>query len=145
MLDIGSGSGNHSRVFKKERWHVSSVDIEHDNKYSHCHYRADIRECEWVSSESFDLILDHNTLCHVKVPPFHKIHGWLAVCGMFLCVCPASGTWKGVAYGKKYTMFHAEDGLRDDLKMFRDVEIWSSTYPDFKGHEIKSWVAWGWK
>jgi len=130
VLDIGSGSGNHARFFEDEGWVVWTVD---ECPNLRAHYHKGIEACEFLP-ESFDLILDHNTLCHVRVPPFHKIHDWLAVSGMFLCVCPAYGTWIGVAEGKEYTMFHTEDGLRDELEVFRDVGIRSSTYPDFKGH-----------
>jgi SAM-dependent methyltransferase len=142
VLDIGSGSGNHSRLFRKEGWHVTSVDRDHDNKYSHVHYRADIRECDFTTS-SFDLVLDHNTLCHVEDAPYSKIHRWTK--NVFKCVHPTDETWPGVGVGKSYTRFASEHDLRESLKPFRDVKVWRSSYPDFKDHEISSWVAWGWK
>jgi len=143
VLDIGSGSGNHARFFEDEGWEVTALDPD-----TRCRAHEYWRVEAWLyynSERRYDLILDHNTLCHVEISPHKNIYRALSDGGVFLCVCPALETWKGVGEGKKYTRYCSEHILRDDLKMFRDVEIWSSTYPDFKGHEIKSWVAWGWK
>ena len=141
VLDIGSGSGNHARFFEDEGWFVWTVD---ECPNLRAHYHKGIEACEFPGA-SFDLILDHNTLCHVQVPPYQKIHQWLAGGGAFLSVHPTAETWRGVGVGKSYTRFPSELELRQNLASFRDVKIWRSSYPDFKGHEISSWVAWGWK
>jgi SAM-dependent methyltransferase len=143
VLDIGSGSGNHARFFEDEGWDVTALDPDLECR---THSYVDIHT--WLfhyHDKTYDLILDHNTLCHVRNPPYKQIHDALTPTGMFLCVCPAIGTWEGVGDGREYTAFLSEQELRNDLNMFRDVEIWRSSYPDFKGHGIISWVAWGWK
>ena len=143
MLDIGSGSGNHARFFEDEGWVVTALDPD-----LRCRVHSYVGIGPWLSLYSqlqYDLILDHNTLCHLESPPYKNIYRALSDAGAFLCVHPTDETWPGVGVGKSYTRFASEHELRESLKPFRDVRIWRSSYPDFKDHEISSWVAWGWK
>jgi SAM-dependent methyltransferase len=143
VLDIGSGSGNHARFFEDEGWDVTAIDPGDVRAHSHLGIRAWLRLSR--DYEKYDLVLDHNTLCHIENPPYQQIHEALAYAGAFLCVHPTDETWPGVGIGKSYTRFASEHELRESLKPFRDVRIWRSSYPDFGDHEISSWVAWGWK
>jgi SAM-dependent methyltransferase len=141
VLDIGSGSGNHARFFEDEGWDVRAVDTGDVRAHSH----LDINNWLRFNETEFDLVLDHNTLCHIKEPPYARVYGALCRRGMFLCVHPTNETWPGVGIGRSYTRFASEHELRESLCLFSGVEIWRSSYPDFKDHEIRSWVAWGWK
>ena len=140
VLDIGSGSGNHARFFEDEGWDVFAIDLRRESRV---HSHGDIKIWILLNDAKFDLILDHNTLCHVEDPPYKEIHETLTARGAFLCVHPTDGTWPGVGIGKSYTRFASQHDLRESLKSFRNVEVWWSCYPDFKDHEISSWVAWG--
>jgi SAM-dependent methyltransferase len=143
VLDIGSGSGNHARFFEDEGWEVTALDPD-----LRCRTHSYVDIASWLfhyPDKRYDLILDHNTLCHVENPPYDMIHWALSDGGIFLSVHPTNETWSGVGIGKPYTRFASEHDLRESLKPFRDVKIWRSSYPDFKDHEISSWVAWGWK
>jgi SAM-dependent methyltransferase len=141
VLDIGSGSGNHARFFEDEGWSVTALDPDFRCR---THSYVDVRTWLLVrKDEKYDLILDHNTLCHVGEAPYELIHRALSDDGIFLCVHPTNETWPGVGFGKSYTRFASEHELRESLKPFRDVRIWHSSYPDFRDHEISSWVAWG--
>jgi SAM-dependent methyltransferase len=144
VLDIGSGSGNHARFFEDEGWTVTALDPDLGCR---THSYVDIES--WLfhyRDKRYDLILDHNTLCHVENPLYKQIHDALTPTGMFLCVHPTDKTWPGIANGR-FTRFASKDQLIDLLSPFRDVTFAPepACHPDYRGHSLKSWVAWGWK
>ncbi len=144
MLDIGSGGGAHSRFFEDEGWEVTAVDIAHSTR---ANYHGDI--CWWRMThewdERFEFILDYNTLCHVEGAPYKNIHDWLAPSGVFLTFHPTLETWRGVADGKGYCCFASEHMMREKLAPFHDVKIEHESRPDFRGHQIETWICWGTK
>ncbi len=141
-LDIGCGAGANSKFLLNEGFRVWALDkhcrlmAENPNVYF---VRADICSYE-LPPEHFEFVLDFNTLCHVEEPPWSKIYDSLSPGGRLLTVSPAEDTWRGTLEGKGFVRVGLR-AVRDSLGMFSDVKIYRGEYPDFRGHQITSWVA----
>lgn len=142
FLDIGSGRhAPHTRYLEGEGFTVTSVDFS-QNSLAHIH--QDIRSVDSFDAESFDCILDFNTLCHVEDPPFAKIKTWLKPGGYFFSVTPRDDTWRGHLEGKGYcrcpTLFEVCKLYED----FAPLEIGWCAYTN-NGREVTSWIVEGGK
>ena len=142
-LDIGCGAGANTKFLVREGYKVWALDkycLDVADNPNVVFVEADI--CDYVlPSAFFDLILDFNTLCHVERPPWTTIHDALRQGGKFLTISPATDTWRGTLEGKGFVRVAYEQEVRASLSMFSNVHIDRAEYPDFHGHQIKSWVA----
>lgn len=136
VLDIGSHSLANALWLRDRGFDVTTIDSDH-TAWATIH-----AEIEGVSfhQEFFDYIIDINTLCHVKDPPYAAIRDWLVPEGRFFSIHPRHGTDDLVREGKDYTRCCAEYDLRKSLKMFTQVAIFPSEYPHFPG-QLLSWVV----
>ncbi len=136
VLDIGSHSLANALWLRERGLDVTTVDSD---LKAWANYHVGINRMNWAD-ESFEYIIDINTLCHVKEPPYGAIRNWLASDGIFFSIHPAFDTDPVVYEGKDYTFTATEFGLRNSLKMFTQVAIFPSEYPHFPG-QLKSWVV----
>lgn len=138
FLDIGSGSGANARELYERDHMVWAVDKD---PIAYADEHVDICQFDW-DGPRFDCVIDVNTLCHVQNPPIDKIRSWIKSGGYFFCIAPDFDTWQdGVKAGKDYTRFVSEYQLRALLNGFSEVKIHWHSYPDFRDHEMKSWIA----
>src|SRR5512139_410582 len=92
ILDIGSGKhAPNTHALTLMGYDVTAIDFSPN---ALCHERADICAFGLFGAETFDVVLDINTLCHVEHPPIKEIHGWLKVGGKFYSIAPTTATWK---------------------------------------------------
>src|SRR5512139_1363248 len=90
FLDIGSGKhAPNTHALTLMGYDATSLDFAPG---ALCHERADIRASGLFGAETFDCILDINTLCHVEHPPIAEIHKCLKPGGKFYCIAPSSET-----------------------------------------------------
>jgi 2-polyprenyl-3-methyl-5-hydroxy-6-metoxy-1,4-benzoquinol methylase len=154
FLDIGCGAGANTQYLLEEGFSVTALDATDvalnwlENRLSfkkiyagHRLTKAHSDAQTWIYPEnSFDCIMDINTLCHVEHPPYFAIHDALKKDGKFFCIAPAHDTWKGVGEGKGFTRFRTCVELGHDLRMFSNVNIDWASYPD-RGNRINSWIV----
>ncbi len=136
VLDIGSHSLANALWMRDRGFDVTAVDSD-GRAWATIH--GDI-QLQAFKPESFEYVIDINTLCHVECPPYSDIRDWLVQDGKFFSIHPARGTDELVRVGKDYTRLPSERELRDSLKMFTQVAIFPSEYPHFPG-QLKSWVV----
>lgn len=90
VLDVGSGAGDHSKVFEEAGKHVTSIDFGVSVYYHRASHRRDVIKADYYQYEfdqPFDLIWASHVLEHQPNPNLflQKIHrdlkegGWLAV------------------------------------------------------------------
>ena len=146
MLDIGSGEGANARELRL-RWHeVITVDKDPTVECNHCCDIRDYRPDPW---ESFDLVYDINTLCHVENPPFEKIRSWLKPKGVFLTICPTHSAPPYIREGKSFTRTTSQYDLRETLQpFFANMKIYERFEPAFRIDDdenckdfLDSWIA----
>lgn len=100
FLDIGSGRyAPHTKFLEGEGFTVTAIDFSHT---ALAHHHMDIRAADLFSDETFDCILDFNSLCHVEDPPIEKIYSWLKKDGIFFSVCPRWDTSREHLEGKGF-------------------------------------------
>ncbi len=136
FLDLGSGSGANLWYLFNEGYRVTGLDGS-DYAIAHIHTRI---EDYTFPFKTFDCIIDHNTLCHVKTPPMERIRAALKEGGKFFSVAPTSETWKGHLDGKGYCRCAMKRDLEDLYKSFSKVSIGRASYPD-RNRQITSWVV----
>ncbi len=146
FLDLGSGEGANARELWIRGHRVFSIDKDPHapipvKETPAWHFRVDI--CEFEFKGPFDLIYDINTLCHVEHPPWEKIRGALKPeGGIFFSICPTFNSPSYIGIGKDFTRTYAELGLRETLQpFFEEIKIYRRTEPDYKGHELDSWIV----
>ncbi len=139
MLDIGSGEGANARELGVRGHTVVTVD---KNPKTTAEYLQDILECEFWP-QTYDLIYDVNTLCHVEYPPWEKIRGWLKPEGIFFSICPTALAPEFIAEGKDYTRRVDEIELRLMLQpFFKEVRIEWRSEPDYRHRkQLESWIV----
>ncbi len=87
FLDIGSGRhAPNTHALTMMGYDATAIDFAPG---AMAHERADIRASMLFGPETFDCVLDINTLCHVENPPFKEIHAWLKPGGIFFSIWPA--------------------------------------------------------
>ena len=140
FLDLGSGGGANSKFLEDKGFNIVAVD---SSPSAVADLYCDIEDLEFPN-DRFDCILDYNTLCHVKEPPFEKIKNWLKPEGKFFSVCPSFWTWRGHLEGKGFCRLLSEDEARNFYSTFCDLKVGWWAYPD-QGHEISGWAIEGCK
>src|SRR5512139_523085 len=119
ILDIGSGKhAPNTDALTKMGYDVTAIDF---SPGALCHERADIRASGLFGAETFDVVLDINTLCHVEHPPIKEIHGWLKVGGKFYSIAPTTATWKAGLEGKGYCRLATWDDIKFLMGPFESV------------------------
>ena len=154
VLDIGCGAGANALFLATEGFSVTAVDPAADmltilgqravdlGIFDNLRViRGGIKDVLQKEQTKFDFILDFNTLCHLEDAYWQRVHWALRAGGRFLSVSPAEDTWRGTLDGKGFCRVASELEVREMLSMFYDVKIHRAEYPDFKDHQITSWVA----
>lgn len=137
FLDIGSGRhAPNTRFLEDHGFTVTAID---SSAIALAHIRADVRDVD-IPEESFDCVLDHNTLCHIENPPMGKIRQWLKPGGMFFSVLPANDTWRGHLEGKGFVRCASYDDVLSLYGCFSDIRVRKSSYPD-GDRDITSWIV----
>jgi SAM-dependent methyltransferase len=138
MLDIGSGEGANARELRERHHNVITVDKDPNVE---CTLPCDIHDLE-LPLGSFDLIYDINTLCHVRVPPYNKIKGWLKSDGYFFSICPTYMAPDYISEGKEFTRKTSQYEMRQVLELvFGFVSISERIEPDFRDNMLDSWIV----
>jgi 2-polyprenyl-3-methyl-5-hydroxy-6-metoxy-1,4-benzoquinol methylase len=135
FLDIGSGSGANADELRVRGFIVVTLDngVKAD-------FMTDIRKAHF-NPETFNCVLDINTLCHVEDPPFENIKAWLKPHGSFFSICPTLDTSDRVKDGKDYTRLVSEHDLRGMLRMFSEVKIGTAHYQIPGSDYFDSWIV----
>lgn len=140
FLDIGSGRhAPHTRFLETEGFTVTAIDF---SKLALAHIHQDIHTLDSFAPDSFDCLLDFNTLCHVEDPPFKKIKRWLKPGGKFFSVTPQG--WRPHLTNKGYCRCAS---LPEIYKLYADFEpLTVGTYGFSHGDiDIASWTVEGGK
>ena len=118
FLDIGSGKhAPNTHALTLMGYDVIAIDFAPG---ALAHERADIRASMLFEPETFDCVLDINTLCHVPDPPIAEIHKWLKPGGKFYSIAPHINTSRGHLEGKGYCRCAAWHGIQQLLAPFWD-------------------------
>ena len=145
FLDIGCGEGANARELADRGNRVFSIDVDPNvgppiAETKGWHFCEDIRNFPF-KGQVFDLIYDVNALCHVKDPPFEKIKNALKPEGIFFSIWPTVSAPDYVGDGKEFT--HLTTLWEMDKMLhpfFPVVHIFNRNEPDFKGHQLDSWI-----
>ncbi len=140
FLDIGTGGGAIAKFLEAEDFNVTAIDSA---PRARAHYHEEIETIDFCP-ESFDCIIDHNTLCHVENIPTKKIKSWLKPGGLFFSVAPRDDTWRGHLVGKGYCRLASLKEIIELYDDFAPLEVGYATYTH-NGHEITSWIVEGGK
>ena len=136
VLDIGPGKhGANQTYLENLGMHVFSVDIADVR----ANFHGDITRCGFLP-ESFNAILDINTLCHVKGMDYSKFTQWLRPNGRMFSIMPMYDTWRGHLEGKGYVWCpsrHELDAIFGEN--FSRVDIDKASYT-FEGNTYTSWL-----
>lgn len=140
FLDIGSG--RHAPIttylIRKGFTSVTAVDFA-PGALAHIHH--DICSLDSLAADSFDCVLDNNTLCHVENPPVEKIKTWLKPGGKFFSIAPTSETSRGHLQGKGFVRCATSEQILNLYAPFGDnIKIGLASYPT-DGGQIYSWIA----
>lgn len=133
FLDIGSGrNANNTSYLIRSGFNVTAIDSADGAALAHIH--RDIREVEF-DVETFDCIIDINTLCHVENPPLDKIKLWLKSGGKLFSIAPSSETSREHLQGKGFCRCTNRAEIYDLYRGFEYKTINSAHYCD-----IHSWI-----
>ena len=140
FLDIGSGKhAPNTHALTLMGYDVIAIDFAPG---ALAHERADIRASGLFNPETFDCVLDINTLCHVENPPIKAIRDWLKPGGKFYSIAPHVNTSRGHLEGKGYCRCADHDSIKHLMVPFGDK--WVNGYQDYRdpgrGEIICSWI-----
>src|SRR5512139_1159408 len=144
ILDIGSGKhAPNTHALTLMGYDVTAIDISPN---ALCHERADIRASGLFGAETFDVVLDINTLCHVEHPPIKEIYNWLKVGGKFYCIAPAWDTSQGHLEGKGFVRLATWMDIAQLMAPFGNNWDYGDLKYQDPGHKlIASWIVEGTK
>ncbi len=155
ILDLGCGKGRHSWELLHRGFSVTALDASkqaldslrrrfEEERFFRNRIRFEQQDIKTIDlpSNSFDCIIDIESLCHVVRPPMFAIHDLLKKGGWFFSIAPRPDTWKKTLWGKGYCRLATEPELRNMLRMFSCVFIGKKSYSDGEEyeHEITSWL-----
>jgi len=136
FLDIGSGRhARNTRFLSDKGFTVTAVD---PSQYALANIHASVNELAFAW-DTFDCVLDCNTLCHVEHPPMEKIRNWLKPGGKFFSVAPADDTPRGHLQGKGFVRCATQEEIEKLYECFTGLRFGRACYPD-GDTSITSWV-----
>ena len=138
FLDIGSGRhAPITRFLENEGFDATAIDVSY---LSLAHHHEDIREVEF-DAETFDCIIDCNTLCHIENPPMESIKSWLKPGGKFLSVAPAAFTSIYVDLKRRgYCRFFTAKEAAAFGELIGPTNRANLEYPDRDWQPVMSWM-----
>ncbi len=138
FLDIGCGrNANHTVwLIHKRGFNVTALDSA-PGALAHIH--QDICLVDSFAPNSFDCVLDINTLCHVENPPIEKIKTWLKPGGKFFSIAPTNETARKHLEGKGFCRCASSEQILKLYDCFERIEIGLASYPTRDG-QIYSWI-----
>jgi SAM-dependent methyltransferase len=137
FLDIGSGRhANNTRFLEDNGFDVTAID---SSQHALAHIHAAIHDLAFVW-DSFDCVVDHNTLCHVEHPPMEEIKNWLKPGGKFFSVAPADDTPRGHLQGKGFVRCATQEEIEKLYECFTGLRFGRACYPD-GDTSITSWIV----
>ena len=140
FLDIGSGKhAPNTDALTKMGYDVLALDFAPG---ALAHERADIRATGLFEPETFDAVLDVNTLCHVPDPPIKAIRDWLKPGGKFYSITPAHDTSRRHLEGKGYVRLSEGNDIEQLMHPFGDKVVLGFITNVDPGRElISSWIV----
>lgn len=161
VLDLGCGDGGDARLFSKEGYDVTAVDIsesgiEKIKKTAPAIYslRSDIKDVNFPPA-SFDAIYSHLSMYYFNEDEvrqiMQKVYSWLKPHGLVFISCKSTEDalyGKGEKFAKDtyktnpnghWRRFYTEDYMREVLKNFKILSIEKTTgvYDEYKSSFIE--------